>query len=263
MHAVQPTTLPELQRWFISAVTDSNTPQTTPFVTPGPALSAAARLQIYRDGYLARFVECLREDYPALAYALGEATFTALCHDYVAQHPSRSPSLNAYGQHLAAFCRGRAQPWAHFAADLAHLEWALVEVVHEPLRTPLTSRELASLPAAQLTRARFTPSATLRVQSYQYPINDFYQAFCNDDAPELPAPSSSALAISRSGLSLWRQPLALAAATLLQDLLSGMPLADAVTALAGTEDGAGLASKLPVWLGSFMDNGYFERVVLD
>jgi hypothetical protein len=189
--------LRELQRWFASVTTHpagvldgrlghERSQKLERLVTPGPRLSAVERVQIYQQGYFARLVECLLDDYPALSYALGDATFEALARAYIEKHPSRSRSLNAYGQHLATFCRSRPEAWASCAADLARLEWALVEVIHEPVDQRLAPDALAKIPAARWQTARLLPSRGMRLLDFDYPVNDFFQAFRDERAPELP-----------------------------------------------------------------------------
>src|SRR5258706_10996091 len=99
-------------------------------VAPSSRLSGLERVAIYHEAYRARLVECLADDYPALQHALGEPSFETLCHAYITEHPSRSPNLNSFGRRMSDFCRTRNEPLAAFAADLAALEWAMVDVVH-------------------------------------------------------------------------------------------------------------------------------------
>jgi len=233
-------------------------------VTPGPQLSAIERVQIYNDGYFARLVECLTDDYPALSYALGEETFASLARGYIEKQPSRSRSLNAYGQHMAAFCKTRPEPWAAFGADLARLEWALVEVVHEPASESLAPDALAAIPAAAWQTARLLPSPGLRLLGFDYPVNDFFQAFRDQLSPEMPDRAPTATVIYRQGLGLWRMGLEPRAALLLNDLLSGVPLAKAVATLETRSRPVGssdeLARLLPRWLGSWVQSGFFRSV---
>jgi hypothetical protein len=267
--------LRELQRWFASVTTH---PDGVPerdadperrrklerLVTPGPSLSAAERLQIYNDGYFARLEECLVDDYPALSYALGADAFSQLAREYIAAHPSRSPSLNAYGAQMAAFCRTRPSSWAGFAADLARLEWALVEVVHEPVTDGSCAEALAALSAARWQTARLVPSRGLRVLGFDHPVNDFFQAFRDGQEPSLPGAAPSAVAVYRQGLALWRMNLEPRAAVLLQDLISGVPLASAVARLErrypGQQAAEELAQRLPQWLGSWVSCGFFGAI---
>jgi hypothetical protein len=261
-----------LQRWFAAETTRrdgtlagakeaARSRRLERCLTRGPELSAAERLQIYRDGYVARLMEVLSDDYPALRYALGAAVFDELAQDYIECQPSRSFSLNAYAGRMAAFCRARPEPWAAFAAELAELEWALVEVVHEVAAAGLTLETLASVPASDLPQARLLPSRALRVLSFEYPVNGFFQAFRDDAAPELPAKAPSATAVYRDGLTLWRIRLEPLAAQLLRELVSGSSLEAAIKTLERREQSpaaqAELASRLPEWLGSWVRNGFF------
>jgi hypothetical protein len=273
--AARAASLRELQRWFASVCSHPDgllsgglpgwrSQKLERLLTPGPQLSALDRMQIYHDGYFARLVECLTDDYPALSYALGEETFSSLARAYIASHPSRSRSLNAYGQHMESFCRARSEPWAGFAADLARLEWALVEIVHEPVSESLAFDELATIPAARWQRARLLPSRALRVLGFDYPVNDFFRAFREERAPQLPERAPSATAVYRQGLALWRMDLEPRAALLLKDLVSGVPLPAAVARLETQSRAPGtsheLASLLPEWLGSWVQSGFFRRV---
>jgi hypothetical protein len=267
--------LRELQRWFASVTTHpegvlegklnpARSQKLERLVTPGPRLSALDRVQIYNDGFFARLVECLADDYPALGYALGDATFSSLARAYIQRHPSRSRSLNRYGQHMPAFCRTRLEPWAGFASDLARLEWALVEVVHEPVSRSLSAEELAKVSPAHWQSARLVPSRGLRLLAFDYPVNDFFQAFRDETAPALPERAPTVAAVYRRGLALWRMGLEPRAALLLKDLVSGVPLAAAVATLEARSRSAGsseeLAGLLPQWLGSWVESGFFCSV---
>jgi len=266
--------LRQLQRWFAAVASqpegvssDSRrSRQLERLVTPGPRLSAVERLRIYNDGYFARLIECLTDDYPALAYALGDDAFHDLCRGYIAEQPSRSPSLNGYGAGLARHCRTRPEPWAAFAADLACLEWALVEVVHEPLEPCLQAEALAEVQPTRLATARLVKSPALRVLVLDHPVNAFYRAFREDTTPAPPGLARAAVAVYRSGLSLWRLDLEPRAALLLQDLLRGLTLEQAVAGAAhraGGADGAlELARRLPQWLGTWVREGFFRSIAL-
>ncbi|MEK7821245.1 MAG: putative DNA-binding domain-containing protein, partial [Pseudomonadota bacterium] len=43
--------------------------------SPRPRSSAGDRLNVYRQSYFARLIECVADDYPALQYLLGEDGF--------------------------------------------------------------------------------------------------------------------------------------------------------------------------------------------
>ena len=214
--------LGDQQQWFARAViAGEELEQAAQHLTPGPTLGARERLDVYRHGYEARLVECLADDYPILKHALGGEAFEALCRRYVASHPSESPSLNFYGRHMASFCEG-------FAADVAALEWAVVEAIHAPDGEALTAERLAAIPLEAWAQARLAKNPSLRVLRAQYPVNEYLQAVHDGREPELPAPAASATAVYRRGLTVWRQGLTPVMADVLSALAAGETLEAAV-----------------------------------
>jgi len=232
-------------------------------VTRGPHLSALERLAIYGDGYFARLVECLLDDYPAVAQLLGSEAFEALARAYIAAHPSRSPSLNAYGAQMPELLRSRHEPWAPFAAELAELEWALVTVIHAETRPALAPDALARVRPEDWARARLVPSPALSVLTFRYPVNAFYQAFRAGNAPILPAPEPSAVAVHRAGLKLYRHDLQPLAAHLLAALVRGELLGVALEGLehaASPEALASAQSRLSEWFSGWVSAGFFSSL---
>jgi hypothetical protein len=228
---------------------------------PSSRLTGTERIAIYGDAYRARLVECLADDYPALKYALGDDSFEALCLRYIAEHPSRSPNLNAFGQHMAAFCRIEEIPSRHFEADLAALEWAMVEVLHAASPEKLDLATLATLPADRWAGARFLPGGAVRVLELAYPVNAFFQAFREGQAPAAPEPGWSATAVFRDGTTIWRMDLSRAMHALLTMLSSGTPLGTALDTLASsgriTEEEGG---EVMLWFRDWVSHGFFSRI---
>jgi hypothetical protein len=174
--------------------------------------------------------------------------------------------LNAFGAGLPSFCRARGEPWARFAADLARLEWALVEVVHEPTSETLRAEDLASISAERWPAARLVASPSLRILTFDYPVNAFYRAYRDERVPRAPEPATSAVAVYRQGLTLWRTELDPQAALFLSDVVDGAPLGAAVAALeqrATAEASLELVRLLPEWLGAWVKLGFFRGVAHD
>lgn len=219
------------QEWFAAIV---STPEAEPapvdeqsaarLVSPSATLSALDRIDIYRRGYHARLIECLVDDYPVLQHALGEEAFDALCRRYIAQHPSRAPSLNEFGRHMSEFCRGEALPNPVFAADLASLEWAVVLGIHSPTAPAIGFEELRQVPAERWPSARFKLNPSLRVLRLTYPVNAYLQSYRDDEAPSMPAPRKNAVAVYRTGRSVWRLELELTLMKLIESLAGGATL---------------------------------------
>jgi hypothetical protein len=230
-------------------------------VSPSNQLSGIERLAIYGDAYRARLVECLADDYPALKYALGDGAFEALCLRYIARHPSESPNLNAFGRHMAAFCREDARPALPFEGDLAALEWAMVRVLHAPSARKLDLATLTAVPAHVWPGARFSASSTVQVIEFSYPVNAFFQAFRNDRAPRVPRPAWSATAVFRDAATIWRMDLSRAMHALLMSLFGGTPLGPALDSLeqAGQlteEEGA----QVMTWFRDWVRHGFFAQI---
>jgi hypothetical protein len=234
--AAAPTTLAALQHWFAHVISDRDSVaagvasacaaglgaanSTTRLIRPGQRMSPVEQLAVYQHAYHARLIDCLLDDYPALAHALGNA-FNALCHAYIARFPSHAPSLNQFGQHMAQFCAEQATSQAVFNAELARLEWAIVEVIHADDGAAIELTTLAALSPDAWGRVALTPSPALRLLETRYPINAYYQAFREQTAATLPAAQRAFTLVRRRGPQVIREPLTQHSSELLGRLLRG------------------------------------------
>jgi hypothetical protein len=286
MRALPPApALGELQSWLVAVTTDtagvsagiqragrlhpvgaSELSDVERVVTPGPKLSALQRLAIYNDGYFARLVECLADDYPALRYALGDAEFERVARASIAARPSRSPSLNAYGSGMPAFLRALTADWAPFVAELSELEWSLVTAIHAESAPALAPDALARIRPEDWSRVRLSPSPSLALHDFAYPVDAFYQAFRDDGEPDWPSAEPSAVAVHRSGFSVYRLDLDPASRCLLGDLVNGVTLGAALAHLERQLTASELASahgKLGAWFRDWIASGLFMALELD
>jgi hypothetical protein len=162
---------------------------------------------------------------------------------------------------MAEFCRAQPEAWAPFAADLARLEWAMVEVIHAPSVSGLDVSTVSTLPAERWQTARLTPSPTLRLLRFDFPVNEYFQAFRDGNEPELPERRTTSTVVNRRGLPVVRMDLEPVAALLLEDLIAGSPLDSAIAELERRgRDVPDLAEKLPAWLGAWVANGFFAAL---
>jgi len=267
--------LADQQRWFQTVITHPESvaggiasagEATERVISAGAKTSAVEGLEVYHDAYRARLIDCLIDDYPALNYALGAEPFAALAGRYIAQHPSRSPNLNAFGRRMESFCRTQEGAWAGFWADLARLEWALVETLHAEDAPALAGEELARIPLEAWGGAKLLASATLRVCRFDYPVNAFFQDFKNGGAPGVPEPAPLALAVYRQGFTLWRMVLTPAMAGLLEDLVHGATLdaalGDMEARILDPDALAEAARNVMAWFSSWVQCGFFRSVEL-
>jgi hypothetical protein len=235
-------------------------------LTSGPRQGALDRLAVYQQGYVARLVECLADDYPVLQHALGEAPFEDLCRAYIATHPSRGPSLNYFGRHMARFCLEEAPqpfPQSAFARDLATLEWAIVEVIHAPGSEPLTVDGLREVPMEAWADARLVANTASRLLRFDHPVNAYFQAFREDREPTIPQATPSATVVYRSDANVWRMDLTVPMFAVLSSLMGGDSLAVALgrghEAL-GDVDEARAGQLVMAWFREWVASGLFSRV---
>ncbi len=225
----------------------------------GPQQSAAERLEIYQYAYFARLAECLEDDFPGVFHALGEEEFEKLSQEYVLAYPSGTRNLMHFGQNFAEFCaRRKDSSTAPFLADLARLEWQMVEVVHAPPGEALPMERLAQLAPEQWAGIRLPKSPTLRFATYSYPVHAYMMALDHDEEPGIPEPLWSAVAVYRKGFQLWRMPLTRPMTAVLSALLDGQTLGEALSRLEN-EENAG-EDDVMVWFKEWVEGGFFAGV---
>jgi len=168
-------------------------------------LSAVDRLEVYASAYFFRILEVLAKDYPALQAAIGEARFHNLITAYLATRPPTRFSLRYAGEGLPAFLADDESaaaatvrddfPWA---ADLAGLEWAIVDAFDAPEAPRIGREELARIPPDRWGELRFALDPSVRILGVRWPVNRIREAF---DA-ERPLPS---IAAAETALCVWRR----------------------------------------------------------
>jgi len=141
--------------------------------TASQTFSHAERIGIYSDGYRARLIEALENDYPAFLAFLGDEQFNTLASKYIDLYPSKNPSLRWLGEKLPAFLR-ESTHWQQQTGvqELARFEWAQIMAFDAHDIQPLTIEALVSLREEQwpVLKLLFHPSL------------QFVQ--CNTNAPD-------------------------------------------------------------------------------
>jgi hypothetical protein len=135
-----------------------------------------ARLAIYHRFVHRHVQHALEANFPATLAALPPETRAALHAAYFAAHPPGTWSLDAAAAAFPAFldARAGAEPPTPLHAALAHLEWALSEVYHDP----------AVLPVPET----LTLNPTLTVLESVYPVAAYLVAAqAGGPPPQVPA----------------------------------------------------------------------------
>jgi len=242
-------------------------------------LTAAERMGIYANAYYARLLECLAAYFPMLQKTLGEEIFEGFAFEYLQQYPSKSYTLDRLGENFARFLEEtRPEPeageepgaigWPDFLIDLAVLEHNVNRIFDGPGvegRPLLTAEALRTFPAERFAEARLVPVPCLRLLAFRFPVNAYYTAIRRagegDEAP-VPDPEPEHLALTRRDFVVRRYPLTPAQHALLEKILAGAPVGEAIAAAAetsGLEDDA-LAAELQSWFRLWVAEGFFQSI---
>lgn len=234
------------------------------------SLTAAERMAIYANAYYARLLECMEAWFPVLKSALGEEVFNGFAFEYLQQYPSKSYTLDRLGENFARFLdETRPDPeegsWPDFLIDLATLEWNIHQVFDGPgveFQPLLTAEALQAFPAERFAESRLVPVPCLRLLSFRYPVNAYYTAARADEEVPLPDPEPERVALSRREFVVRRYPLDPAQCALLEKILAGATVGEAIAAAAeasGMNDDA-LAAGLQEWFRLWVAEGFFQAI---
>jgi hypothetical protein len=245
---------------------DVNPANVETILTRSNALTALERLQIYGSAYYARLLECLREEFPVLAHALGEETFDAFAFAYLQKYPSRSYTLNQLGAAFPRFLAetrpdGEEETWPEFLVDLATLEWKFSEVFDGPGvegEGLLDASHLVAIPAEKWAEAKLVPVPCLRLLALRYPVQQYYSAVRRKEEVDPPGPAETFLAITRRDYVVRHYPLEPAEYALLQQIVGRNSVGEAIEAVGETCDLD--AIKVQLWFRTWTAEGFFRAV---
>lgn len=230
--------LAELQRRFHAGVTGG--------AEVGDLL-ASGDVAVYARMYHVRLVDALAEDYPKLHATIGHDAFHALADDYVRAHPPRAFTLRELGAALPAWLREHPHAWA---ADLAALERARLEVFDGADATPLTRDDVLALgdalPELQL---RWIPAH--RIVPTGWTVDDLWLAIEDEQDTCPPVQESRTLLVWRNDLDVFHRTLEsdeIAIAPLLSDGVQFSALCEHLAALHGDDAAPRALALLVRWL---------------
>jgi hypothetical protein len=229
-------------------------------------MDPASRLEVYREQYWLRHQANLREDFPTVAWLLGEDAFRTLATGYLQTHPPRTWNLQRLGAHLRGYLTNA--PWSRdpLVLDACSLDWAFVEVFDAPDASPLDLQALAGASEDAWTAARVELHPALRTLGLSSPVHELREAVKGGRPTERPAPAATRLAVWRDHANfLHATPLEAAAFELLERLATGEPLGRACEAVAsgrGDPDGDALGAQVGQWFQQWTARGWVSSVRL-
>ncbi|MEP6503357.1 MAG: DNA-binding domain-containing protein [Betaproteobacteria bacterium] len=264
------------QREFAALINaNDDPPADAPAVTALLArlTGVAPRLNVYRDAYRVRLVEALRSNYPVLQRVLGDDDFATLGQAYLADHPSREPSIRWFGHRLCEWLDARlaVDPDAlpHPAlADLARMEWAVCSSFDAADAEPVAHEVLAALAPADWPSLRFAPHPSVRVLRLQWAVEPLWHILTdNEDAvTEPPEALAHDLLVWRRGLDSRFRSLEADEADALAACLGGMrfdALCGRVAETSAADAADAVAGRVVAWLSQWVATGLLVSVPTD
>lgn len=242
-----PPSLAEIQRALAARVLGGDDRTIENWIRVPAGVDIAARLAIYSDGYPARVMEALREAFPATANILGDGSLAALTERYVQHLPAALRNLNAIGAGLPEFLKTDALNDAlPFLADLARLEWAVVECFHGEPAGPLDPSRCAGWSEDDWAAARVELQPQLTLVRSAWPVRALRDTRNLDRSAisvDLADRADRAL-VYRRGFDVVVESLDEVEADALEGFRAGKTLAEAVGRLAETGAAADAVTRL-------------------
>jgi hypothetical protein len=230
---------------------------------------AVRRLEVYANAYFERIHDCLREDFPALAAALGPAAFHDLATAYLAAHPPSHFSLRRAGARLPSFLASAAAEAAWFeerwpwAADLAALEWALVGVFDAAGAELATREALAASPPEAWDALELALQPAVSLLGLAWPAHAIRRAHDAGEAPphDLERAPVWVLVYRREERVLFRalDPLE---ASLVARLRAGVRFGELIESVARARRDAGAPALAASLLARWLADGLLRQVAV-
>lgn len=193
----------ELQRWMqdslmFPGMVESH--KVSELVASGANISAADCLGIYQRSYYSRLLSCLKEQFPATCYALGEEVFNQFCFDYLRHNPSDSYTLYELGRRFTGYLQ-QTRPdkdtgkelWIEFMIELAEFE----RIAFNLFDAQGDEGHLLDASCGQIDDEQLQLQQALRLHKAQFPVARYYCLVRDEKQPKLPPLQPSFVALVR------------------------------------------------------------------
>jgi hypothetical protein len=229
-------------------------------------LSPVEQAEIYRGQFWLRHRDALYEDYPGLAYILGEDGFEQFLRDYLLACPPDSWTLRDLGNRIATFAasyEGFPDDKAGLARDMAAFELAFIDVWDGEEAEPITLERVESIPPEAWITAEIAFHPLLSLLTLDHPVHVLRKKIRADEEPSLEVASEPTF------VALWRghngrvhyRGISAGEDALIRSLRAGDDLGTACErAVERIEDAAALAGELQSWFRGWAKRGWIVDV---
>jgi hypothetical protein len=223
--------LARIQKWMQSVLIspEANFADSKDFINDSSRLSAESHLKIYRQSYIARLRECMKNQFSALAFALGEDLFQMFADQYLESYPPSSYTLNNLGRQFPDFLEKNRpdagseekESWIDFIIELANFEYSLSVIFDERAGEEIVLAD-DSAPDEKL---KLIP--VFYLFQHTYPVCRYYLDVVKKKNPELPFEEKTFCAVTRHNYRLGLLEINSAQYFFLEELLGGKSVANA------------------------------------
>jgi hypothetical protein len=151
----------------------------------GEETEAEARLNIHRHHVIYTLTEALRANFPVVCRVVDPRFFAYAADAFIRSNPPTAPCLAEYGEafpdFLASFEPARGLP---YLADLAKLEWAVVEAKYAADALPISAETLRHVPVEDYPNLAFNLDPSLRLLHARSAVQRIWAAFQEPNEPE-------------------------------------------------------------------------------
>jgi hypothetical protein len=213
-------------------------------------LSAVERLDIYANMYFYRLRDALAEDFGAVCTVVGQDNFHNLVTDYLIAHPPSHFSLRYAGRNLPAFLLRHPllRHWPYLA-DLARLEWAILDAFDAADAAVLEPSTLTAVPAERWPALRFQLTPSLRLLQLEWPADEVWEQVQRKETPAAPARTAVSVRVWRQDLRVYHRRIDTAERAALTAIRGAASFADVCEEITACEGGADrVFALLQTWL---------------
>ena len=223
-------------------------------------LSASERIAIYADAYFYRFLDCLKEDFPATLAVMGEAEFQDLVGVYLTEYPPAEPSIFHAGRNLADFLQVHhsRERWP-FLAELARLERTILDVFHGPNAKALTADEMHSVAPADWPGLMLHTIPALRTLDCKWRVSEVLRAIEIGTECREPESGPAFLLVWRQDTQVYYRELALSEHAALEVASGGARFAEVCEAFAMWLEGEDPTAAIDTVLTRWFSDGLVVR----
>jgi len=235
--------LSQLQTWFqhqLTSLGDAESWSIEAVIEPSVLRTPAERLSVYQNAYVARLVECLEAEFPAVRHAVGGDAFFEFAVAHLQRHPPRSYTLANLGADFAETLASARPPresaapdFADFLVDLARYERIVNEVFDAEGpedSAALDAETLQALPRESLLQSGLEFYPSVRLMELSFPVHEYVTAVRQEGEPTPGSPRDVQLVIHRRDYVVRRWEVTAWQFAVLKSLQTGETIANALLA---------------------------------